>query len=58
MKENKRYQWSYVGSDRVILPGKDYVIIDTNEGIVVESYNSASMVKYRLSVLNKHGKKK
>ncbi len=39
-----RYLWSYVGSDRVNLPWKDYDIIDTYEDKVIESHNSLSMV--------------
>lgn len=47
-----RYLWSYVGSDKVNLPWKDYDIIDTYEGKVVESHNSPIMVKHRLKILN------
>jgi len=47
-----RYQWSYVGSDRVSLPWKDYDIIDTHEDKVIESHNSPIMIKHRLRELN------
>ena len=48
-----RYLWEYVGSNYVVLPYKDFNIIDMLEGKVVETHNSPSMVKYRLKILNK-----
>jgi hypothetical protein len=47
-----RYQWAYVGSDRVTLTWKDYDIIDTHEDKVIESHNSPIMIKHRLRELN------
>lgn len=47
-----RYLWQYIGSNIVNQPYNDYIIIDTIEDKIVESYDSPSMVKFRLKQLN------
>lgn len=49
-----RYLWQYIGSNIVInQPYNDYIIIDTIEDKIIESYDSPSMIKFRLKELNK-----
>lgn len=46
------YWIKYSKSNIVNQPYNDYIIIDTIEDKIVESYDSPSMVKFRLKQLN------